>query len=36
MITFLGKKEPTFSEAQKKIEELLKLFIETQTRKDNE
>ncbi|MGB1169104.1 MAG: ribonuclease P protein component [Flavobacteriaceae bacterium] len=36
MITFLGKKEPTFSEAQKKIGELLKLFIETQTRKDNE
>ena len=36
MITFLGKKEPTFSEVQKKIGELLKLFIETQTRKDNE
>ena len=36
MITFLGKKEPTFSETQKKIGELLKLFIETQTRKDNE
>ena len=36
MITFLGKKEPTFSETQKKIGELLKLFIEKQTRKDNE
>ena len=36
MITFLGKKAPTFSEAQKKIGELLKLFIERQKRKENE
>lgn len=30
MITYLGKKEPIFFEAQKKIRELLKLFVETQ------
>ena len=35
MITFLGKKEPVFSEVQEKIQELLKLFIETQTNKEN-
>ena len=31
MITYLGKKEPIFFDAQKKIRELLKLFVETQT-----
>ena len=36
MITFLGNEEPAFSEVQKKIRELLKLFIETQTTKENE
>lgn len=35
MITFIGKKEPVFSEVQEKIQELLKLFIETQTNKEN-
>ena len=36
MITFLGNKELAFSEIQIKIRELLKLFIETQTRNENE
>jgi len=36
MITYLGKKEPSFLEVQKKIRELLKLFIETQARNENE
>ena len=35
MITFIGKKEPVFLEVQEKIQELLKLFIETQTSKEN-
>jgi hypothetical protein len=35
MITFLGKNEPVFSEVQEKIQELLKLFIETHTNKEN-
>ena len=36
MITYLGKKEPIFFDAQKKIRELLKLFVETQTQTQNE
>ena len=35
MITFIGKKEPVFSEVQEKIQELLKLFIETQINKED-
>ena len=35
MITFIGKKEPVFHDVQEKIKELLKLFIETQTNKEN-
>jgi|TARA_B110000211_G_scaffold65085_1_gene74922 ribonuclease P protein component len=35
MITFIGKKEPVFHDVQEKIKELLKLFIETQTNKED-
>jgi ribonuclease P protein component len=35
MITFIGKKEPVFPDVQEKIKELLKLFIETQTNKED-
>lgn len=35
MITFIGKKEPVFSDVQEKIKELLKIFIETQTNKED-
>tara|TARA_R110000787_G_scaffold6697_9_gene23293 strand:- start:12372 stop:12764 length:393 start_codon:yes stop_codon:yes gene_type:complete len=35
MITFIGKKEPIFSDVQEKIRELLTLFIEKQTLKED-
>ena len=35
MITFIGNKEPVFPDVQEKIKELLKLFIETQTNKED-
>jgi ribonuclease P protein component len=35
MITFIGKKEPVFHDVQEKIKELLTLFIETQTNKED-
>jgi ribonuclease P protein component len=34
MITFMGKKEPTFLEVQQKIREVLTLFIQEKTQKD--
>ena len=33
MITFIGKKEPIFSEVQQRVQELLRLFIEIQIKK---
>lgn len=36
MITFIGKKEPTFKEVQQKIREILALFIQEEKKQSNE
>ena len=36
MITFIGKKEPTFIEVQQKIREVLALFIQEEKKQSNE
>ncbi|MFY0631989.1 MAG: ribonuclease P protein component [Flavobacteriaceae bacterium] len=36
MITFIGKKEPTFMEVQQKIREVLTLFIKEEKKQSNE
>ncbi|MBL4604884.1 MAG: ribonuclease P protein component [Flavobacteriaceae bacterium] len=36
MVTFIGKKEPTFIELQQKIQEVLALFIQEEKKQSNE